>query len=194
MLSEHIFYSGAIAILIGMIFYRYTGRDSSWIIIVCAWAPDLDIFLPVHHGISHNIAAMIIFGMLMAFLLQLFGIKLFDAFFFSVIGFGAHLLEDAMVFDVSYPYLWPFSTNNRGLELFSGVISSRGHYIASFFRIANTEILIVGLLFLLCAIIIRTYLEGLTWIRWYMPEKIYLKIVKFFSPGDNHQLLNRKRD
>jgi len=174
MLSEHIFYSSAIAILIGMIFYKCTGRDSSWIIILCAWAPDLDLFFS--HGAFHNIAFMIIFGIIMAFILQLFDIRFFDAFFFSVIGFGAHLLEDAMVFDVAYPFLWPFSTNNKGLELFSGVISSRGHYIANFFRIANTEVLLTGLVILLLAIIIRTVFEGPTWIRWYMPEKVYLKL------------------
>jgi hypothetical protein len=174
MLSEHIFYSGAIAILIGLIFYRYTGRDSSWIIILCAWAPDLDLFFD--HGAFHNIAIMIIFGIIMAYILQSFGIKFFDAFFFSVIGFGAHLLEDAAVFDVSYAYLWPFSTNTSGLELLPGVISSRGRYIANFFRIANTEVLIIGLVFLVLAIIIRTYFEGPSWIRWYMPEKLYLKL------------------
>jgi len=181
MLSEHIFYSGAIAILIGMVFYKYTGRDSSWIIVLCAWAPDLDLFL--HHGAFHNIACMIIFSVFLAFILKSFGIKFFDAFFFSVIGFGVHLLEDAIVYDVAYPFLWPFSTNNKGFELFPDVISSRGHYIASFFRIANTEILIVGLLFLVLAIIIRTCFEGPTWIRWYMPEKIYLKISDFFKSG-----------
>ena len=181
MLIEHIFYSGAIAILIGMVFYHYTGRDSSWIIVLCAWAADLD-FLILHHGAFHNIAFMIIFGIIMAFILTSFGIKFFDAFFFSVIGFGAHLLEDAIVFDVAYPFLWPFSTNNHGLELFPNVISSRGNYIANFFRIANTEILFVGLLFLVLAIIIRTFFEGPAWIRWYMPEKLYMKIKGIFNP------------
>ncbi len=181
MLSEHIFYSGAIAILIGLIFYRYTGRDSSWIIILCAWAPDLDLFL--YHGAFHNIVIMIIFGIIMAFLLQSFGIKFFDAFFFSVIGFCAHLLEDAVVFEEAYPFLWPFSTNTTGLALFPDVISSRGRYIGNFFRIANTDVLIIGLVFLLLAIIIRTYFEGPTWIRWYMPEKFYLKIIGIFQSG-----------
>jgi hypothetical protein len=180
MLSEHIFYTGAIAILVGMVFYKCTGRDSSWIIILCAWAPDLDLFL--HHGAFHNIAFMLIFGIIMAFILTLFGIQLFDAFFFSVIGFGVHLLEDAMVFDVAYPFLWPFSTNNHGLELFPNVISSRGYYIANFFRIANTEILMIGLLCLVLAIIIRTYVEGPSWIRWYMPKKVYLKLSGIFNP------------
>jgi len=190
MLSEHIFYSGAIAILIGMVYYNYTGRDSSWIIVLCAWVPDLD-FLILHHGAFHNIACMIIFGIVMALILKSFGIKFFDAFFFSVIGFGVHLLEDAMVYDAAYPFLWPFSTYNKGLELFSGVISSRGHYVASFFRIANTEVLIVGLLFLVVAIIIRTYVEGPTWIRWYIPEKLYLKISGIFGLDDYRKFQNR---
>jgi len=180
MLSEHIFYSGAIAILVGMVFYKFTGRDSSWIIILCAWAPDLDFFL--HHGIFHNIAFMVIFGIIMAFILKSFGIQFIDAFFFSVIGFGVHLLEDAMVFDVSYPFLWPFSRNNHGLELFPNVLSSRGQYIANFSGIANTEILLIGLLFLVLAIIIRTCIEGPAWIRWYMPENLYRKLSGTFEP------------
>jgi hypothetical protein len=181
MLAEHILFSTAIAILIGLIFYRYTGRDSSWIIILCAWAPDLDLFL--HHGAFHNITIMIIFGIIMAFFLHQFGIKIFDAFFFSVIGFGAHLLEDALVFEEGYRYLWPFSTKILGLGLFPDIISNRGRYITNFFLIANTEILIIGLVFLLLAITIRTYFEGPTWIRWYMPENLYLKIRGNFRSG-----------
>jgi hypothetical protein len=42
-LSEHLIYSTAIAIIAGMIWYKYTGRDPSWIIIASAYAPDFDI-------------------------------------------------------------------------------------------------------------------------------------------------------
>jgi len=42
MIAEHIIYSAALAILVGMVFYLSTGRDPSWILLVCAWAPDLD--------------------------------------------------------------------------------------------------------------------------------------------------------
>jgi len=97
------FYSGAIAILIGMVFYNYTGRDTSWIMIPYAWAPELDLFQ--NHGDFHNIAFMIIFGVFLAFILTSFGIKFFDAFLFSVIGFGAHLLEDAIVYEVACHFL-----------------------------------------------------------------------------------------
>jgi hypothetical protein len=44
----------------GMVFYNYSGRDSSWIIVLCARASDLDLFL--YHEDFHNIAFMIIFG------------------------------------------------------------------------------------------------------------------------------------
>jgi hypothetical protein len=42
-LFEHLIYSTDIAIIAGMLWYRRTGRDSSWIIIVSAFAPDFDI-------------------------------------------------------------------------------------------------------------------------------------------------------
>jgi hypothetical protein len=191
MLAEHIIYSSAIAVLVGMLFFKYTGRDYSWIIILCAWAPDIDSianrFLTrfgftllfegqkISHGDFHNIAVMVIFGILVAFLLHPFGIKFFDSLFFSVIGFAAHLFEDALVYKVGYPYLWPFSSENLGIGLLPNLVSEE-NYFRDFFGIANTEVLIIGLVFLLVAIIIRTYVEGSAWIRWYMPDKVYVKL------------------
>jgi hypothetical protein len=107
-----------------------------------------------------------------AFLLHPFGIRFFDAFFFAVIGFGAHLFEDALVYKVGYPYLWPFLSEDLGIGLVPNVLSEEG-YIRDFFGIANTGVLIIGLVLLLVAILIRTYWEGSSWIRWYMPESMY---------------------
>ena len=190
MIAEHIIYSTAIAILVGMLYFNYTGRDHSWIIILYAWAPDIDLlvnpvlnrlgftFLYVGHRITHgdfhNIAIMVIFGILMAFLLHPFGIKFVDGFFFSVIGFGAHLFEDALVYKVGYPFLWPLSLKVMGLGLLTEM-QSEEYYIRNFFGIANTGVLITGLIFLSVAILIRTYFEGKTWIKWYMPNWFYLK-------------------
>jgi hypothetical protein len=42
---EHIIYSAALAVIVGMIFSRYTGRDPSWIIIALAFVPDIDFAL-----------------------------------------------------------------------------------------------------------------------------------------------------
>jgi hypothetical protein len=198
MIAEHIIYSTAFAILVGMLFYKYTGRDSSWIIILCAWIPDIDLIANgvlnrvgftllfeghrITHGVFHNIAIMVIFGILMAFLLHPFGIRFFDAFFFAVVGFGAHLFEDALVYKEGYPFLWPLSSKILGLGLLPNILTEE-NYVRNFYGIANTEVLIIGVVVLLVAIIIRTSVEGSTWIRWYMPEAVYVKIVGKITPA-----------
>jgi hypothetical protein len=173
MYIEHIFYSAAIAILIGMLFFRYAGRDSSWIIILCVWAPD--IVLPIH-DMFHNVAFLVVFTVLLTFLLHKSGMMLFDAFFFSFIGYGVHVFEDALVFKAGYPFLWPLVQEDVGLGLFPGAVSS-GNYIGDFFGIANTQVLLTGLAFLMLAIILRTFVEGPTWVRWYMLEEHYSRII-----------------
>lgn len=193
MLAEHLVFTSAIAVIVGMLFFHYTGRDSSWIIILVSYAPDFDKisdrFLnqlgftvlfdgnPIHHGTFHNIAAMLLFAVIMAFLLHPLGFRFFDTFIFSIIGFGAHLFEDALVYPSDYMYLWPFSQEKLGLTWLP-VNGYEESYNSNFFHIANTEVLIIGITFLLIAILIRTWLEGTGWIRWYMPEKVYL----FFTP------------
>jgi hypothetical protein len=72
-------------------------------------------------------------------------------------------------------FFWPFSTEIWGLGLLPDMMNEE-YYIKDFFRVANTEVLIIGIAFLIVAMIIRTYVEGSTWIRWYLPESIYKKI------------------
>jgi len=190
-ISEHIIYSTAIAIIVGMLYYKYTGRDHSWIIILCAWIPDFDIIAksalnkmgfivlfdgqPIHHGTFHTVAMMVIFAILVAFLLHPFGIRFIDSLFFATIGFGAHLFEDALVYKVGYMYLWPFITENLGIGILPNIISEE-NYIRDFFRVANTEVLIIGILVLIAAMLIRTSVEGTSWVRFYLPKSIYKKI------------------
>ena len=99
------------------------------------------------HGGFHNIAIMVIFGVIMAFLLHPLGIKFIEAFVYSVIGFGAHLFEDALVYRVGYRFLWPFSSKVMGLGILTQ-IQSEEYYIRNFFGIANTGVLIIGLMLL----------------------------------------------
>jgi len=190
MLAEHIVYNTAIAIIAGMLFFRLTGRDSSWIIILVTYVPDLDKitgpFLkslgitvlvhgnPIQHGTFHNIAAMILFAIFLAFILSPLGLRFFDTVLFAVIGFGSHLLEDALVYTSNYAYLWPFYSQRTGLGWLPVSLSEES-YQANFFHIANAEVLAIGMLFLAFAIIIRTRFEGPEWIRWYMPKTFYEK-------------------
>jgi hypothetical protein len=193
MLAEHLVYTTAIAVIAGMLFFRYTGRDTSWIVILVAYAPDSDKILDpvlngigftvlfeahtIHHGTFHNIAAMVIFAVIIAFLFHPFGIRFLDSFIFTIIGFGAHLVEDALVYPANYMYLWPFSHDKLGLAWLP-VNGSEESYNADFFHIANTEVLLIGLVLLMSAILIRTRVEGPGWIRWYMPEKVYRYIFR----------------
>ena len=194
MFIEHIIYSAALAILVGMVFYKYTGRDSSWIIILFALVPDLDMIAnpalrslgirllldgsSIHHGTFHNVAIMVLFGIVLAFLLHPFGVRFFDSFFFAIIGFGAHLFEDALVYINGYRFLWPFSSKILGIGLLPDIMNEE-FYIRDFFHLVNTEVFLLGLALLLIAIIIRTWYErSSSWVRWYMPGSVYRK---FFS-------------
>lgn len=191
MLAEHFVYTAAIAVLAGMLVFRYTGRDSSWIILAVSYAPDLDkitnFFLEgmgllfmydgriIHHGTFHTLAAMLFFGIALAFLLHPLGIRFFESFLFTIIGFGAHLVEDALVYPASYMYLWPLSSQKLGLAWLP--VGSEEVYNATFLHIANMEVLGIGCLFLASAIIIRSRAEGSAWIRHYMPERMYRALV-----------------
>jgi membrane-bound metal-dependent hydrolase YbcI (DUF457 family) len=190
MLAEHLVYTTAIAVIAGMLSFRYTGRDCSWIVILVSYAPDLDKILDpvlngigftvlfeghaIHHGTFHTVAAMIVFCVFIAFLLNPIGIRFTDAFLFTLVGFGAHLFEDALVYSANYMYLWPFSHDKLGLAWLP-VNGSEESYNADFFHLANTEVLLLGLLLLFLAMLVRTRVEGSGWIRWYMPESVYRK-------------------
>jgi hypothetical protein len=190
MLAEHLIYSTAIAVIAGMLSFHYTGRDASWIVILCTYLPDLDKIVDyllnsigftvlfeghtIHHGTFHNVAALLIFGISIAFLLHPFGVRFFDAMIFAIVGFGAHLFEDALVYPSNYMYLWPFSREKLGLAWLP-VGGSEESYSANFLHLANTEVLFIGLVFLLIAILVRTRVEGSGWIRWYLPGNVYQK-------------------
>jgi hypothetical protein len=103
-LFEHLIYSTAIAIIAGMLWYKRTGRDPSWIIIASAYAPDFNAFsrelfkkldmnilfdgAPIRHGDFHNIAFLLLFAIAAALVLRLAGMRFVDSFLFANIGGG----------------------------------------------------------------------------------------------------------
>ena len=103
MLLEHLIYSTAIAIIAGMLWYKRTGRDPSWIIIASAYAPDFDIVAgelikkldlnslintPIRHGDFHNIDFLLLFATAAALVLRLAGMRFGDLFLFAGSGVG----------------------------------------------------------------------------------------------------------
>jgi hypothetical protein len=176
-LIEHLIYSTALAIFIGMIHYRFFNRDYSWIIIVSAYVPDLDIISDsllkkmgiavqiyghlITHGDFHNIAILALYAISLAFLLHLIGFKFVDLIIFAGIGFAAHLFEDALVFRDGYPFFWPLVPQQFGIGLF--------HYTADFYGFADKEVLFIGLILLFSSVILRTACEGPRWVANYLP-------------------------
>jgi hypothetical protein len=112
-LFEHLIYSTAIAIIAGMLWFKRTGRDPSWIIIASAYAPDFDSFsgelfkkldmnilingASIKHGDFHNIAFLLLFASVVALVLRLAGMRFGDSFLFAEIGFGAHMHDDQLL-------------------------------------------------------------------------------------------------
>lgn len=177
MLFEHLVYSTAIAIIFGMIYRGLTGREYSWIIILSAFSPDIDVIAngllkkagitllvygsPISHGNFHTLAMLAIYAIGVSFLLHPLGIRYVDSFIFSAVGFGAHFVEDAVVYSQGYPFLWPLTSRRIGF----GILSGPGGYKADFYGIANAEILKYGLLFLAAAIVFRTLYERKNWLK-----------------------------
>jgi len=173
MLFEHWVYSTAIAIIIGMVYYRFTGRDYSWIIIASAYAPDVDMIAdpalkkigvtvlvygsPISHGDFHNIAVLLVYATLVALLLHPIGIRLVDSFFFACTGFAAHMFEDALVANPAYPFLLPLSYQRFGIGIFN--------YTRDWYGIADKEVLIIGIIAVVFCAILRTAYEGVGWIK-----------------------------
>ncbi|MBU3966158.1 MAG: metal-dependent hydrolase [Euryarchaeota archaeon] len=173
MLFEHLIYSTAIAIIAGMLWYKYTGRDPSWIIIASAFAPDFDAFAgslfkkfdmsilingaPIRHGDFHNIAFLLLFATAAALVLRLAGMKLGDSFMFAGIGFAAHMFEDALIANPAYAFFWPISDQKFGIGLFD--------YKPDLYDIASTDVFIVGVIFLVLCGGIRAFYEGKGGIR-----------------------------
>ena len=133
MLLEHLIYSTAIAIIAGMLWYKYTGRDPSWIIIASAFAPDFDSFsggmfkkldmnilidgAPIRHGDFHNIAFLLLFASAVALALRLAGMRFWDSFLFAGVGFGAHKARNVGFFGQGYRSQWPGKTQRWGIGM-----------------------------------------------------------------------------
>ena len=157
-----------------MVFFRYTRRDPSWIIIAVAFVPDIDLVLEfvlqmlrrlfrtsfhysIHHGDFHNVLFLILFSLLFAAVLRHFGIRFIEGFICSSVGIAAHLFEDALVWKPAYAFFWPISSRMLGI----GIMPET----RNFFGIANSTVLLVGIILLAGAVLVRTLVDGKGWWR-----------------------------
>jgi hypothetical protein len=182
MFIEHIFFSTALAVIVGMVTSQFFRRDHSWIIIVSSLAPDVDAYLDVvryigewaggglfagkvyiyavfplsYHGDLHNLVGVVGYAALLAIILPQFGVPRVSAFILGAIGFGAHLFEDALVYPPGYQLLWPLTDQGVGFNVLPG--------LWDWYHLANEETLRIGILVAITAILIRMSVEGTSWI------------------------------
>lgn len=172
MYFEHIIYSAAIAIIVGLIFLRYTGRDQAWVIIPISLIPDIDHvnnivwdwgWLPVQQkivplfeiGLFHNLMGALILSIPIIVVLLLFKVRFTDAVIYTVIGLAAHMFEDWLVYPATYHFLYPINTVAYGLNIITETAD---------LGFAGSQVLLVGLFILVVAICLRYYLLSNGWI------------------------------
>jgi hypothetical protein len=181
---EHLIYSAALAVIVGMIFSRLKGSDPSWIIIAVAFVPDIDFVLEylrripgitlsftVRHGDFHNIMALIFFSLVIAAAAAAIGMWFSDAFVCAVFGIAAHFFEDALIADPAYRFFWPFSLQSSGIGIFTETPDILG--------IANGEVLLFGIILLSGALCVRTLVEGKGWWKVFLQGGIWEREKKF---------------
>jgi hypothetical protein len=171
---EHLFFNLAVAIVCGMAYQRLTGRDPSVIVLLAAYLPDLDVAVHagmhllrrllgtpvlVVHGSFHNILALAAISLLVAFLASRYGIRFWDAGICTAIGFGTHMVCDAVAFNEVPDLLWPLGPARTGPVPY--------WYNPDFFHIAQGSVLVVAVALVLLAALVRTYVEGRGWTRHY---------------------------
>lgn len=165
MMAEHILYTIAIVLIVGIYYSRYTVKKYLWwIIISVSLIPDLDhlhhfpYYLNLSQGDSHqyniapwieigdlhNILWMILLAILLAAAIELIGkAKFRDALLFCLVGYGIHLFEDFISYPPTYPLLYPFTNAPIGINLIPETMNLGW---------AGTEVLGIGLIILTIAI------------------------------------------
>jgi hypothetical protein len=172
MILEHLVYTAALAILVSIFFIKYTGRNPTIIIFLMTGAPDIDYFvqwgqcyiwqcngiIAVHHGDFHNIAALVAFTIIGAYVFSKWGgFKWTDAAICSFIGYSAHLWEDWFVYLHTYAFLWPFTDTHYGADII--------HESMSLWGLGDPHVFEFGFLLLGIAILIKMYFCGKDWIQ-----------------------------
>jgi membrane-bound metal-dependent hydrolase YbcI (DUF457 family) len=192
MLIEHILYNLSIAIIIGILYNRYTNRNPTWIIVITSWLPDIDyvvqslwyniyqctaILCPImiRHGDFHNIMVIILLSIIFGYLIYKYcNVLLKDAILCVGIGCIAHLVEDITVYDKTYRLLYPMSN----IQFYNLNLINESRNILG---IGDSNIIAIGIFILLCFCIIKFMVDGMGCVE-YM-ENVYNeyteKVVKY---------------
>jgi hypothetical protein len=183
MYIEHICFNLALAILVTLFIDKKHAGWCTAVIVVSGCMPDIDgIFsliqsppvfangiipsMAFHFRYFHSIGILLLYAVVVAGVLAYYHRLDFRIMaLFAGIGFGAHLLEDALVYNPSSAVFWPLSPQEVGIGFFSS-------YSRDFLSIANGEVLGIGILLLILTVGVSIHLKRTGWTA--IPMKINL--------------------
>lgn len=181
----------AFAIVLGMIYERYTDVNPAWIIVLVAFLPDIDyvvrefleVIFParqalIQHGDFHNIIMLLFFTVFIGYLLsKITKVQLDDAMLCVFIGVLLHFLCDAFVYTISYPFFAPFSVTYAEV----GIFIAKENVKIGTFPIVSTNIFVSGIIVLAFAIAIRIYIQGIGWLIDLVPHGKREKVINILT-------------
>ena len=174
MYIEHVCFNLALAILVTLLADQKNAGWYTAVILVSGCVPDIDgIFsliqsppvftggiipgMAFHLRYFHSIGILCIYSVVVAGLLAYY-----HRLDFRIIalcagtGFGAHLLEDALVYNPASAVFWPLSSQEVGIGLFPS-------YSRDFLGIANGEVFGIGILLLAIVVSSSLLLKKTGW-------------------------------
>jgi membrane-bound metal-dependent hydrolase YbcI (DUF457 family) len=177
MFAEHVIYNLALAIVLTFFVQREFAGWGTLIIVISGCVPDIDgIFdlvqnhlvyttgqllprMTEHSRDFHSLGALVVYAVLAGiFFMYVFRLKFSAVALFAGIGYGAHIFEDALVYNPSSAIFWPISPDPAGIGVFSD-------YSRNFLGIANTEVLIIGLALLTGAVLVSVFFRKTAWVE-----------------------------
>ena len=174
MYIEHICFNLALAIIVTLLIDQKHAGWCTAVIVVSGCMPDIDgIFsliqsppvfaggiipsMAFHLRYFHSIGILLLYSVVVAGLLAYYHRLDFRLMaLFATIGFGAHLLEDVIVYNPSSAVFWPLSSQEAGIGFFSS-------YSRDFFSIANGEVFGIAILLLLLTVSAGICLKRTGW-------------------------------
>ena len=175
MFAEHVIFNLALAVVLTSLVQREYAGWGTLIIVISGCVPDIDgIFdllqnhlvyitgqllprMTEHSRDFHTLGALVVYAVLAGIaLMYLFRLKFSSVALFAGIGFGAHLFEDALVYNPSSAIFWPVSPVPAGIGIFTD-------YSRNFLGIANTGVLLIGMVLLTGAVITSLILRKNAW-------------------------------
>ncbi len=174
MFLGHVIYGLAIAVFLICFIRRDFIGWSSLIILVSGCIPDLDGIFDImqdklffqpgqllphmveHTRVLHSLGGLVIYSVLTGILLTYaFRLKFPLVALLAGIGFGAHIVEDMLVYNPSSAVFWPLSSVTVGIGIFSD-------YSRNFLGIGNTEVLLTGVVLLAGAVLVNLAMRKIT--------------------------------